>query len=71
MADSDLQIGGGGEGGAVSKKQFFGPSGPHFGRKIRGGDPGPQYPSPGSATARVKQESMYGLSTKKLAAVGR
>ena len=51
VADPDVQIRGGGEGGGshpdseisggdVSKKIFFGPSWPHFGLKIRGG-PGP------------------------------
>ena len=37
------------KGGAVSKKIFFGPSGPQFGLKIRG-NPGPLGPSPGSAS---------------------
>ena len=36
-------------GGAVSKKIFFGPSGPQFGLKIRG-NPGSLGPSPGSAS---------------------
>lgn len=36
-------------GGAVSKKIFFGPSGPQFGLKIRG-NPGPLGPSPGSVS---------------------
>ena len=39
----------GGRGGAVSKKIFFGPSGPQFGLKIRG-NPGSLGPSPGSAS---------------------
>ena len=70
MADPDLQIRGEGWGGDGLQNTFFRPFGPHFGRKIRG-DPGPPDPFPGSATARFKQESMYGLSTKKLAVVER
>ena len=61
-ADPDLQIRGeggvhpnpeirwgGGGGGAISKKIFFGPLGPQFGLKIRG-EGGPPGTSPGSAT---------------------
>ena len=51
MADPDLQIRGGGGHpdpeitGGVSRRIFFLPFGPHFGRKIRGG-PGPLGPLP-------------------------
>ena len=62
MANPDLQNRGGGGGGRGEgghpdheirgwpglKKIFFGPFGPHFGLKIRGG--GPPGPSPGSAS---------------------
>ena len=58
MADPDLEMAGGGGGGGGNQdleiragglqKHFFRPFGPHFGRKITGGPPGP---SPGSDTA--------------------
>ena len=69
MADPDLQIRGERWGGGL-QNTFFRSFGRHFGRKIRG-VPGPPDPFPGSATARFKPESMYGLSTKKLAVVER
>ena len=50
MAETDLQIRGVGEGGAVSKKMFFRPFGPQFGLKIRGAGP-----FPGSATVIRKK----------------
>ena len=37
--------------GARSTKNFFRPFGPQFGLKVRGADPRPLGPSPGSATA--------------------
>ena len=48
VADSDLEIRGGGEGGR-SPRKIFRPFGPQFGLKIRG-EPGPPGPSPGSVT---------------------
>ena len=70
MADSDLQIrgagkGGGGDGEAVSKRKKNVRSSPQFGLKIRGEDPGPPGPSPGSATAVEPLTPGYPWGTDK------
>ena len=70
MADSDLQIrgagrGGGGGGEAVSKRKKNVRSSPQFGLKIRGEDPGPPGPSPGSATAAEPLTPGYPWGTDK------
>ena len=41
------------------KKNFSRPFGPHFGLKIRGGEPGPPGPSPRSATARFLYPHLF------------
>ena len=61
MADTDILITGGGHpeirGMPGPRKKYFGPFGPQFGLKIRGGGgPGPPYPFPRPATdKRVKK----------------
>ena len=72
MADSDPQIRGAGRGGgrgggllAVSKRKKNVRSSPQFGLKIRGEDPGPPGPSPGSATAVEPLTPGYPWGTDK------
>ena len=56
---------GGGE-GAVSKKNFFRPFGPHFGRKISGGGGGAPEPLPSVPSVTAARRRMHVLLNEKV-----